>query len=72
MNRCRKTTSGIGKGIGELQAAKNDVPQVKVFSRVERTQGASTASSAAWLQITKHHIQAGEADLVGLPADFTM
>ena len=27
---------------------------------------------AAWLQMNKHHIQAGEADLVGLPADFTM
>ena len=27
---------------------------------------------AAWLQMNKHHIQAGEADLVGLPSDFTM
>lgn len=27
---------------------------------------------AAWLQMNKYHIQAGEADLVGLPADFTM
>jgi hypothetical protein len=26
----------------------------------------------AWLQLNKEHIQAGEADLVGLPADFTM
>lgn len=27
---------------------------------------------AAWLQMNKHHIQAGEADLIGLPSDFTM
>ena len=27
---------------------------------------------AAWLKMNKHHIQAGEADLVGLPSDFTM
>lgn len=27
---------------------------------------------AAWLQINKHHIQSGEADLVGLPSNFTM
>ena len=27
---------------------------------------------AAWLQINKHHIQAGEGHLVGLPEDFTM
>lgn len=27
---------------------------------------------AVWLQINKSHIQAGEAHLVGLPADFTM
>ena len=27
---------------------------------------------AAWLKMNKHHIQTGEADLVGLPSDFTM
>ena len=27
---------------------------------------------AAWLQMNKHHIEAGEANLVGLPSDFTM
>lgn len=27
---------------------------------------------AAWLKLSKSHIQAGEADLVGLPSDFTM
>lgn len=26
----------------------------------------------AWLQLNKAHIQNGEADLVGLPSDFTM